>query len=402
VSDTAHRPQPLRRFWPVNVLLASIALMSSSIYLPALIHIAADLDTSIGMLQLTVTTFLLGNAISQLFAGMLSDRYGRRTVALWGVAVWSLSCLAAALVPNIESLLAVRVLQAMGGAAGLVVSRAVVRDLFDRQNSARAMALLMVANSIVPNLSPLLGGYIDLWLGWRWIFVFCAIVGAITWLLVRAVFPETSIIRRDTGGALRGMAHDFRQLATHRGFLAFGLTAFLLSWGNFALLVTGPALFIDRLGVAPQHYGYYVLIYCAGWVAGLLMSSRMTVRFGLERMIDFSLVIGVAASLGTLALALAGVQSATAFALAFAILSLGLAWTLPNTNAGAISVAPHIAGAAAGLVGFLQIGGGMAGTVTMFALPPGDPVTLAIVILASTIAASAAWLILRRAAYASG
>jgi DHA1 family bicyclomycin/chloramphenicol resistance-like MFS transporter len=395
-------PGQLRRFWPANVLLASHTLMSSSIILPALPHMALDLNTTQGMIQPTVTAFLLGNAISQLFAGMLSDRYGRRAVALWGTAVWTTACAAAALAPDIESLLAIRLMQALGGAAGLVVSRAIVRDLFDRQNSARALALLMMANSLVPNIAPLAGGYIDLWFGWRWIFVVCAIIGVCAFVAVFAVFPRLTPSRTEAGNPLASMAADFTALLTNRGFLAFGVSTLILSWGNFAIMVAGPILFIDRFGVPSHQYGLYILVWCAGWILGLIVSSRLIVRFGLERLIDAGMAVSVAGTLWTLGLALGGPTDPRLYALSFALATVGIAWTLPNSNAGAISVAPHIAGAAAGLLGFLQIFGGVAGTVTMFALGGGDALPLGAVLTLSAIAAAAVWFLLRRHAVASG
>jgi DHA1 family bicyclomycin/chloramphenicol resistance-like MFS transporter len=397
------KPRVSLWFWPVNVALASLSLMSSSIMLPAMPHIAEGLNTSQGMVQLTVTAFLVGNAISQLFGGMLSDRHGRRTVALFGAALWTLSCLGAALVPSIEWLLAARLLQALGGAAGLVVSRAIVRDLFDRQSSARAMALLMLANSVIPNLSPLFGGYLDLWCGWRWIFVACAMLGVVTWLATLAIFPNIRPARRDTVvHPLVSMAQDFGSLILNRGFLAFGLSTFLLSWGSFAMNVAGPILYFERFGVPTHQYGVYLLIWTGGWVGGLVVFSRLTVRLGLERVIDIGQTITLLSGIWVLAMALQGADSALLFAFAFALSCIGQSGTLPNCNAGAISISPRIAGAAAGLQGFLQILGGVAGTVTMFALGSTQALPLSAVLFGSSAASFVCWLLLRRHALASG
>ena len=213
--------------------ITAFSMASAMIFLPAMIDIAAGLNTSVSLVQLALTAFMTGNAVGQLAMGPLSDYFGRRVVLLSGVTLLVLASLACAAAPNVETLLALRVLQALGPSATVSTARAVVRDLYGREAGAKAMSMLILAFSLGPILAPVIGGYVNHFFGWRAVFLFSALSVGLLGLWAWRGFPETHQTQRAQANPVRGMFIDYGQLLRDRAFLAYAVTNMITFSGFF-------------------------------------------------------------------------------------------------------------------------------------------------------------------------
>lgn len=388
--------------------ITALSMASAMIFLPAMLDIAAGLETRVGLVQLALTTFMFGNAVGQLGMGPLSDYFGRRRVLLSGVALLVAASIGAALAPDIGTLLSMRVLQALGASATVATARAVVRDLYDRESGAKAMAILILAFSLGPILAPVVGGYVNHFFGWRAVFLFSAVSVGTLGLFAWHGFPETNRGQRPQSNPVRGMFADYRLLLGDSAFMAYAVTNMVTFSGFFVFAVSGPILFIEVLGVPSEHYGPILLLATLGFTLGTFLSNRLSGRVGLDRLITIG-TSGFAA--GTALVLLSGfamraatdttVIVASLLAPLFAAL-LGQGLGSPNLSTGAVGARPRMAGAASGLMGFMQIAGAAVATVIASVVAPRDAVSFGLLLFAFGVVALAWWLAMRRHAARAG
>ena len=388
-------PSRKRAVLVIAALGTSFSLAASVMFVPAMPEMAKGLNTSIGMVQLAITTYLFGNAAGQPTMGALSDYFGRRRVLLSGLAMIIFASIGCALTDSIGVLLAMRLIQAVGTSAMITVSRAVVRDLFDRAQGARAMSLVMMAQSLGPIVAPLIGGYLIFFFDWRAIFWFSALsIGAMA-LWAWFAFPETNTTQHVPANMVRGMLSDFRLLITNRAFLSFSITYMLTFAAFWVFVATAPVLLIHVYGMPAQEYGLMVILSTIGFVLGSTLSNRLTVRVGLERMIMIGISMFMLGTSLVTVLSLLGVNPIVAVLGPMLIALTGQGLASPNFATGAISVMPRIAGTAAGLLGFLQIGGAGVGTFIVSRLEIGSTLDFGLVMIPFSALAIAGWLVLR-------
>ncbi len=307
-------------------------------------------------MQLAVSLYLIGLASAQLLAGPLSDRFGRRPVALGGLALTAVTSLAALAVGNVAGLIVVRIVQAVGAASGIVVARAIVRDLFERDRAAAMLGLVTTAMVIAPTFGPLIGGL----LGDR--------VRLAIDLPVRrgreprrcspgraAVLPETR--RREAGGgAATGFGGDFLALARSASFHGYVLCAAFGSGTFFVFLGGGPHAVVTIMGRSPAEFGVWFALSSVGFMAGNFLTSRLSMRYGVDRMIRWGLGIEALGALG--AIVLAAFAHAWGPAIIFIpqlVMGFGNGVMLPNAIAGAVSIRPQASGTASGFLGCIQM-----------------------------------------------
>lgn len=355
---TARALQTPWRLLALLMAMTAIGPTSLNIIVPALPKLtsifAADPDT----IQLAVSLFLVGLAAAQLVIGPLSDRFGRRPVALAGLALTGIGSLVAIVTPNATTFILARVLQAVGAATGIVIGRAVIRDLFDRERSASMMGLVATAMVVAPMVSPLIGGILEIAFGWRSIFVFLATVALTVLAWAAATLPETR--GRHPSHEAGGFLADLRRLVRSRLFHGYVLCATFGSCTFFAFLGGGAHVVVTMMGRSSAEYGFWFAISSIGYMAGNFTASRLSVRAGVDRMILWGLVIEAVGTVTAMTLSFAYQLGPAVVFLPQIITSFGNGVMLPNAIAGAVSVRPESAGTASGILGCVQMAVGAA------------------------------------------
>jgi DHA1 family bicyclomycin/chloramphenicol resistance-like MFS transporter len=353
VSRNAATPWPLLG---LLICITAIGPTTLNILVPALPNLAKALGSDADTVQLAVSLYLIGLASAQLLAGPLSDRFGRRPVALGGLALTAVMSLAALAVGNVTSLIVVRFVQAVGAASGIVVARAIVRDLFERDRAAAMLGLVATAMVIAPTFGPLIGGLLETAFGWRSIFVFVAAASLAVLAWGAAVLPETR--RREPGGAGAGTGFrsDLVALAKSASFHGYVLCAAFASGSFFVFLGGGPHAVVTIMGHSSPEFGLWFAFSSIGYMAGNFLTSRLSMRFGVDRMIWWGLAVqGVGAAAAIALAALAHSWGPAIIFLPQLVLGFGNGVMLPNAIAGAVSVRPQAAGTASGLLGCIQM-----------------------------------------------
>ncbi|GHD98129.1 multidrug effflux MFS transporter [Streptomyces alanosinicus] len=328
--------------------------LAMDMYLPALPEVTGSLDAPAATVQLTLTACLLGMALGQLVVGPLSDRWGRRRPLLAGLAGYLLATALCALAPNVETLVALRLVQGLAGAAGIVIARAVVRDLYDGVALARFFSTLMLVSGVAPVVAPLIGGQILRVTDWRGVFVVLTAVGALLAALVRLRLPETlPPAERHTGGA--GAA-----LRAMRGLLAdLPFTGYMLAGGFafaalFAYISASPFVIQEIYGASPQTFSLLFGLNSVGLViAGQINGKLLVGRVALEKVLACGLAVIVLAASALLLMsagALGEVGLAPVAAALFVLMS-AMGITLPNAQSLALLRTRHAAGSASALLG---------------------------------------------------
>jgi MFS transporter, DHA1 family, multidrug resistance protein len=348
------------------VAMTSIGPTSLNILVPAIPQLARTLAGDVATLQFTVSLFLIGLAGAQLVMGPLSDRFGRRPVLLGGMALTALASILAIVMSTVESLIVARMLQAIGASTGIVVGRAIIRDLFDRSRAASMLGLVATVMVVVPTFGPLIGGVLDTAFGWQAIFIFTAATSLVVLVWIAVTLPETRGLNAPSDDMSAGFWRDLRWLANSPSFTGYVLVGALGSSTFFAFLGGGPHVVITLMERSSAEYGIWFAISSLGYMAGNFAASRLALQHGIDTLIWWG--IGIEAI---------GVASATVLA-AFAhdwgpviifgpqmLISLGNGLLLPGAISGAVSVRPPAAGTAAGITGCTQMAVGAA--VTQYA-----------------------------------
>lgn len=349
---TAPAPRGLILVLPVLVAFQAI---STDLYLPALPAIGADLGAGIEQVQLTLSLFLVGFGVAQLLWGPLSDRIGRRPPLLAGTLLYVAASLACMLAPSIETLTGARIVQAVAACSGVVLGRAVVRDLYAPAEAARVLAYLGTAMALAPIFGPVLGGWLTLSFGWRSTFAALALFGAVAFLGTLRAVPETN--QRKDRDALRParLVANYGSLLRDRLYLARVALAALGYAGIFTFISGSPHVLIDAVGLRPDQYGLCFAGGVAGWMAGTFAAGRLNRRLGLAALLALGTRLAALAALLGSALALLLPPSWPALVGPMFLFMVGAGFTLPTAMALAIGPHPEKAGLASALLGFLQL-----------------------------------------------
>lgn len=387
-SPATPSPAPGLGFKLLLVTFVAMGPISTDLYLPALPAIALDLDSSAERVQLTLGIFILGFAVAQLIYGPLADRFGRRPVIFGGLAVYCAATVLCLFAPTIEVLLLGRLLQAVGGCAGPVIGRAIVRDRFAPKEAAAVIGYLASAMALAPMIAPLFGGYLTVWFGWRATFAALLLYGLGVTLAIALALPETRpmSLRPPSG---RELVTNYGTLLRDPLFMGFTFTV----GGAFAALFTwitnSSFVLIDHYGVAPERFGWYFAAVAGSYALGAFTAARLGRRLGLLSTLATGLGIALVAAFAMALLSLAGELSALRLNGCFALLFFACGFVIPTGTAGAIMPFPHIAGTASALMGFLQMGTGVVANVLSGVFFTGGPEPAVLLVLASTLGAIA-------------
>jgi DHA1 family bicyclomycin/chloramphenicol resistance-like MFS transporter len=351
--------QPIVRpaFIALLVAVSAVSPLGINMYLPSMPGMARALNVDFTTIQLTLSLYLAAMALGQLVIGPLSDRFGRRPVLLIGMTAFVAGSLICLLAQSIGILIFGRVVQAIGGCSGITLSRAIVRDLYARNQVASMIGYVTMGMSVAPMIAPTIGGVLDTFFGWRAAFAFLMAFGGLALLFAFLQLHETNQ-KRGSAGSARELLQSYGSLFRSRVFWGYTLAASFVSAVFFAFLAGAPYVMIELMGRSPAEYGFYFAIVPSGYILGNFVTGRFAGSVGSNRMILAGTLVVLASVAAMAAVFAAGFMHPTALFLPMFFIGAGNGLVLPSGIAGAVSVKPDLAGAAAGLTGSLQIGCG--------------------------------------------
>jgi len=353
-----------RGYMALLVALSSFGPLTMSIYTPVMPSVGTDLGAVAGDVKLTLTTYMLGFAVGQLFYGPLSDRYGRRPVLLGGLVFFMVASAACALAGSIGDLIVLRVIQGLAAASGGVLGRALARDVYDFKEMALVMSWVGLGINFSPAIAPSLGGLMAEWFGWRSSFWVVAGFGAILCAVVALGYGETNRHRSEAlnlAGLLRGSG----EMLGDRRFLGFVLTLGFAFALNFGMLAGTPFILQEQLGFSPREFGLIVLLSVGGFTLGGVANNRLIGRVAPTSILRWGVWCHVAALVAMAAVAQLGPLAWWMVIAPHMLISFGSGMLVPNTLAGAVGLYPKLAGTASSWAGLSQMGVGALGTVAV-------------------------------------
>ena len=334
--------------------LTAIGPLSTDMYLPSLPDIARQLHASTAQAQFTISSYLIGFAVAQIFYGPVSDRHGRKPVLLAAIALYCAASLVCMFSTSIEMLIIARVFQAVGGSGGIVLTRAIVRDIYSGVRAGRELSVIGSVMALAPVLAPLAGGVLQTAFGWRSVFLTLVaaglVFGGIVWLLL----PETLKTRAAEPVSVASMARSYGVVARNPAYLAYlGITAASFA-GLFAWISATAFVLQDLYGLSPFDFGVAFALGSIGYMTGSALSARLVERLGLDGMLGLGGCACAIGGLGMIAAVALGLNSAASLVLPMAVYLAGMGMVLPQGIAGAMTPFPERAGAASSLFGFVQ------------------------------------------------
>ena len=336
------------------VLLAGVSAMSMSIFMSSLPRMTEDFGTEYSIMQLSITLYLLFTASIQIIIGPISDKFGRRPVMIGSLLIFALASIGCYFSQTVEVFLFFRMCQA-AVASGMVLSRAIVRDVVPQDQAASMIGYVTMGMSLVPMFAPTIGGFLDQWFGWRAIFVFLALFG---FALAALSWADQGETQKGGGLSFRNQIEGYPELFTSPRFWGYAASAAFASGVFFAFLGGSPYVASNVFELEPATTKYLFGVPAIGYFVGNFITGKMAVRLGVNRLIvtgSLLLCTGMALSL---LLTFVGLGGPAAFFGCCIFVGLGNGMVLPNATAGLLSVRPHLAGTASGVGGALMIAGG--------------------------------------------
>ncbi len=354
-------------------LFIAVGPAATDMYLPSFPAVEASFGTAPGTAQLTLAAWFAGLAIGQITQGTLSDRFGRRRPLILGFIVFTISSIGCALAPTLGWLALFRALAAFGASAGMVISRAVVRDLADGQAAAIMMSRLVLVMGVAPILAPTIGGAILTFAHWRVIFWLLSAYGGVCAVLAWRVLPETLSSERRIRLSLAGQTARYLAIFRERTFLTHAIMGASGTFCMFAYLSGSSPVFIEGFGLSPSQFALIFGLCSCGLIAGSQLNARLMPRVGLFRMLRIISRIALAATVVLVIFAFGGVHVLPLIVAPLVVVLSCQGFSNANTSAGALSRHASHAGSAAALMGMLQFGLGAASGLLVGLLTDGTP-----------------------------
>lgn len=375
--------------------LTAFAPLSTDMYLASFSSLAQSFATDEGRVQLSLSVFFLGLSVGQLIYGPLVDRFGRKPPLIAGLLIFTLASAAITVVPNVEGFIFLRLCQALGGCAGMVVSRAVIADLFDERGSARFLSQMMLIQGLAPIIAPLLGGYILAVAPWEAIFVILTLFGTGCLVAASRGLPETLPPERRHALGIGGIAAAFGNVLANRGFMAPALSGACAAACIFAFITGSPFVYMHLHGVTQQHYGWLFGLNAGGMIVASQLNRLLLRRLSTRRVLEGALVFNV-----TMGIVLVFLAANAPLPLLVALLMLCLC-TAPLIGANTMAIAmSHISthrGTASSVLGVMQFAVASCASAAVGLLHNGTVYPMVGIILAGGLFASLAYFTGRRA-----
>lgn len=383
------------------ILLTALVAMgpvSVTLYLPSMPALGIEFQADSALVQQSFTIFLAGFAAAQLVYGPLADRFGRRPVLVGGLLVYIAGSLACALSASIESFLLFRLIQGLGACVGPVVARAVVRDRFDRSDAVRAFAFIGTALAVAPAVGPLIGGFLEVWFGWRSTFLFLVgYSGLMIWLVLMRL--EETIPERDPGATdVVRLLRNYGGLLSNPRYLGWLSPIIFCFGGLFTYNAAAPFLFIEGLGLSPDQFGMLAVFTVSAYATGSWLAGRLEGRLSARNAAGAGLAAATLA--GASMLLLSGELSLARVIGPMMLFVFGFGLLIPASTAAALQPFPRIAGSASAMMGFLQMGTGAACGMVLSGIFTGTALSVALIMAILAAVGAVVFLLLTRTAAA--
>lgn len=338
-------------------MLTALGPISTDLYLPSLPDIQSSFDTDVPTVQLTLSVYMVAFAICQIFAGALSDKFGRRPVLIVGTGIYFLASFFCIYAGSIEELIAGRLFQAIGACAGIVVSRAVIRDVYEPEQSAKMLSLMGSAMSIAPAAGPILGGVVTVYFGWHGNFIMLSAFGGACLLGLIILLAETNQHIDPHAIKPKRMLANFKKMLSQRTFRGYMLASLFTYSGLFAWISGSSFVFIEVLNLDADEYGFVFAAMVLGYMVSTQYGGRNVQKIGIPNMIMRGAILETTGGILMLVAALSGYVTVASILLPMMLYSAGMGLVLPNSMAGGVGPFPKMAGAASSLMGFMQYAG---------------------------------------------
>ena len=338
--------------WTLAVLLACLGMLgpfSIDTYLPAFTGIAASVGATPVQMQQTLSAYLFGFALMNLFHGALSDSLGRRPIVLWGVALFTVASAGCALADHIAALVFWRAVQGMSAGAGIVISRAIVRDMFPPADAQRVMSQITIFFGIAPAIAPLVGGYLFVHIGWHAIFWFLTGVGSLLWLANWRFLPETLHAEFVQPLNLRNLFRGYAALVSDRRFLLLALASGIPFNGMFLYVLSAPVFLGEHLHLRPEQFFWFFILTISGIMAGAALSGRLAGRLAPKRQIRYGFSVMLAVSMLNVVLNALFTPSAAWAMFPVAVFAFGWSLMVPVVTLMVLDLLPERRGMASSL-----------------------------------------------------
>lgn len=342
--------------WALAVLLAVLGMLgpfSIDTYIPAFSGIAHSLGATPVEMQQTLSAYLFGFAFMSLFHGAISDSLGRRPVVLWGLAAFTLASAGCALSQSIGQLVFFRAMQGLSTGAGIVVARAVVRDMFDPTQAQKVMSQITIYFGVAPAIAPIVGGWLFVHLNWHSIFWFLTMVGITLWIANYKLLPETLHITHRQPLKLSNLMQGYWQLGRDPRFLLLALASGVPFNGMFLYVLSAPAFLGEHLGLAPTQFFWFFVLTIGGIMGGAWVSGRMAGRLAPKQQIKYGFVIMLLIAMLNLAANLLFTAHVSWALIPLAIFAFGWAMMVPVVTLLVLDLHPDRRGMASSLQAFI-------------------------------------------------
>ena len=342
-------------FAAILTALVAFGPISTDMYLPSLPSMKIDFGATVSQVQLTLSVFLVGFAVSQLVYGPLSDRFGRRPILLMGIFIYGLASVACFMATTIEGLIFARFLQAFGACSGPVLGRAIVRDVYGQERAAQVLAYMGSAMALAPAVAPMFGGYLQIWFGWQANFVVISIFALVLIILVSFLIRETNEHKNHDALKPSHILGNYMSLLCHKEFLGHVMLNSFVFSGLFAFISGSSFVFVDVFGLAPNVYGICFGLVVCGYITGTLIAGKLSRKLGGPKMLRAGSLLALLGGSLLAGIAYAGGTGALSVVAPMMIFMIGVGIVMPNSMAGAIGPFAKMAGTASALMGFLQM-----------------------------------------------